>query len=278
MVLLPPIVGGLSRGMLDGTSDHADDVANIEAPATERHIRLWSDDEEYDERTAGMRLVRSIDLNQDDVDDEERRTWDWYKHKPLEDTRTAQRPVQWDIHVGDAVCQIDRILAGLSLPEEIVQAVRVAVKLHDHGKRRPQFQFTLGNRKYPGLVLAKSGRTGAKLPETYRHEFGSMADAMKDAEFQQLSSEMQDVVLHLIAAHHGRARPHFPMDEAFDPAPGRTQSDADLASEVPRRFARLQRKYGRWGLAYLESLLRAADWAASAEPSEFVTETKEVSR
>ena len=40
----------------------------------------------------------------------------------------------------------------------------------------------------------------------------------------------------------------------------------------------LQRKYGRWGLAYLESLLRAADWAASAEPSAFVTETKEVSR
>ena len=32
---------------------------------------------------------------------------------------------------------------------------------------------------------------------------------------------------------------------------------------TPRRFARLQRKYGRWGLAYLESLVRAADYAAS---------------
>jgi len=42
---------------------------------------------------------------------------------------------------------------------------------------------------------------------------------------------------------------------------------AKLAAEVPQRFPRLQRKYGRWGLAYLESLLRAADYAASANPS-----------
>ncbi len=41
-----------------------------------------------------------------------------------------------------------------------------------------------------------------------------------------------------------------------------------VAQEVPRRFARLQRRFGRWGLAYLESLLRAADALASAEPGE----------
>src|SRR5690606_29293875 len=41
--------------------------------------------------------------------------------------------------------------------------------------------------------------------------------------------------------------------------------------DTPLRFARLQKRFGRWGLAWMESLLRAADYAASAgivtEPS-----------
>jgi CRISPR-associated endonuclease/helicase Cas3 len=68
--------------------------------------------------------------------------------------------------------------------------------------------------------------------------------------------------MHLIAAHHGRARPHFPLAEAFDHNHVDVQSDK-IAREVPRRFGMLQRKYGRWGLAYLESLVRAADALAS---------------
>ena len=95
----------------------------------------------------------------------------------------------------------------------------------------------------------------------------------EDREFQKLSPEIQDLVMHLIAAHHGRARPHFPPDEAFDP--DRPLSAAEVvAIETPRRFARLQRKYGRWGLAYLESLLPTADWAASTAPSAYVDETE----
>jgi CRISPR-associated endonuclease/helicase Cas3 len=111
----------------------------------------------------------------------------------------------------------------------------------------------------------------------YRHEFGSVLDLLHGpngshppAQFAALSEEMKDLVLHLIAAHHGRARPHFPVDlmrnppvnEAFDPD-GHDEYATALAIETPRRFARLQRKYGRWGLAYLESLVRAADYAAS---------------
>lgn len=273
-VLLPPSIGGLSDGMLNGSSDHADDVADMSEGAGERRVRVMSDDEEYGDKTKGMRLVRSIEVDPDEGDDAEPRTWDWYKLKPLEGGRTAQQPVLWDIHVGDVAREAIRIVNALSLPREIEEAVKVAAKLHDHGKRRASFQATLGNRGYPGRVLAKSGRAGARLPETYRHEFGSLIDAAEDAEFKGLSTEMRDLVLHLIAAHHGRARPHFPIDEAYDPDHPLTVTNP-IACEVVRRFALLQRRYGRWGLAYLESLVRAADWAASAEPSAFETDIKE---
>ena len=80
---------------------------------------------------------------------------------------------------------------------------------------------------------------------------------------------MQELVLHLVGAHHGFGRPHFPAEYTFDPEP-RGANVEQIAAEVPRRYARLQRQYGRWGLAYIESILRAADWAARADPSEFL--------
>jgi CRISPR-associated endonuclease/helicase Cas3 len=118
------------------------------------------------------------------------------------------------------------------------------------------------------ILLAKSSQKKQpyRLDEDFRHEFASLLDAQNESEFQNLSDDMKEVVLHLIAAHHGRGRPHFPMEEAFDPEPN-GKDISTIAAQVPQRFARLQRKYGRWGLAYLESLLRAADYAASASPS-----------
>lgn len=96
----------------------------------------------------------------------------------------------------------------------------------------------------------------------YRHEFGSLLDVEMESEFRALDADSRELVLHLIAAHHGRARPHFPTEEAFDPE--RPVRDAQAAAgKVPQRFGRLQRRYGRWGLAWLESLVRAADAMAS---------------
>ena len=105
-------------------------------------------------------------------------------------------------------------------------------------------------------MLAKSSGGVAAFAETYRHEFGSLST-------NTIDSTAGDLSFHIIAAHHGRGRPHFPADEIFDPERPPDESQA-IASAIPQRFARLQLTYGRWGLAYLESILRAADYAASA--------------
>ena len=73
----------------------------------------------------------------------------------------------------------------------------------------------------------------------------------------------RDLILHLIAAHHGYARPHFP-ERAFDrnqPKPVNQR----IAHDVMLRFNRLQRQYGWWQLAYLEAVLKAADAMASRD-------------
>jgi CRISPR-associated endonuclease/helicase Cas3 len=154
-----------------------------------------------------------------------------------------------------------------------------AAEAHDLGKDRAVWQRSIRNDKYPKRVLAKSGqRRPPRDLSSYRHEFGSVLDVLSLADtggplaekWVRLSELEQDLALHFIASHHGRARPHFPPDEAFDPERSSSQA-AEAAREVPLRFARLQRKYGRWGLAYLESILRAADAAASANPSDTLT-------
>ena len=262
-VLLSPSAGGLNAsGMLDGSAP-APEAESLDVADTHERIRVWSDDEDYDTKTDGMHRVLSIAFPTEDEDAEER-TWEWFK-VPNEGEPSASKPVAWHVHVGDVGREARRILDRLHLPDDLRTAVAIAAKFHDHGKRRQQFQRgVLGNTKYPERLLAKSGKRGGRVSETYRHEFGSLLDVANE-----LAGEHRDLILHLIAAHHGRARPHFPREEAFDPE--RSQADAErMAAEVPRRFARLQRKYGRWGLAYLESLLRAADWAASANPSEYV--------
>ena len=275
-ILLPPAAGGLESGMLTSNSTVADNVADAIFVDDERKqlLRVRVDDP-VDERAKNMRLIRRIDFPSPDGDDEaEGKSWYWFGFRN-DGEKTARLPVLWRVHVDDVIGHARSMVAKLPLDQNHKDAIIVAAQLHDHGKKRRQFQRVLNNLEYPEIVLAKSGKKGGRVPETYRHEFGSLLELGFQAEFQGLTdSDIKELVLHLVAAHHGRGRPHFPQEEAFDPEPPPGSDSARVAVEVPQRFARLQRKYGRWGLAYLESLLRAADWAASAKPSAFVEENR----
>jgi CRISPR-associated endonuclease/helicase Cas3 len=276
-VILAPQAGGLKNGILDGgqlfDENHRDlyDVSEqwLDDDGQPRRRRTWDDAVAPE----GMRVVRTIDTWADEEevmaaeDGQPRpRDWHWYAQpRSAEDdgSRTARAPQGLQEHLQAVENVASQLVAKLGLKDEEAKAVILAARWHDLGKNRAIWQRSIGNHAFPRLVLAKSGGTITPVEVSpYRHEFGSLLEITRLAEFQELDEKVQDLVLHLVGAHHGRARPHFPIDEAFDPD-SRDDEVVQLAREVPRRFSRLQRKYGRWGLAYLESLVRAADALAS---------------
>jgi CRISPR-associated endonuclease/helicase Cas3 len=78
-----------------------------------------------------------------------------------------------------------------------------------------------------------------------------------------VSPDLHDLLLHLVAAHHGNARPLMSTQNC--PAAANLEAHA---LQIALRFERLQKRWGPWGLAWWESLLRAADQRASRENDE----------
>lgn len=156
-----------------------------------------------------------------------------------------------------------RIADRLCLESAIKDAVLGAAKWHDRGKDRGIWQRYARNQN-GSAPLAKSERY--RHPRElggYRHEFGSLLEARGNDELR--AHPERELILHLIAAHHGHARPHF-ENRAFDNEHS-IRDNEDAAAEVMRRFGQLQHRFGRWGLAWLECLLRCADIAASQPPT-----------
>jgi len=180
---------------------------------------------------------------------------------------------------------------NLNLPENIRRAVERAALCHDEGKRDRRFQVMLhgGDRLHARVMidpLAKSGmdpadrdafRRAARLsgyPSKMRHE--ALSARITGAMLEQVPTVGldRDLVVHLVAAHHGFARPLLPpvADEHPEQVPvlvgaGKTVL-FDTAETVdwtgPARFEALCERYGRWGVALLESIVRLADIWCSA--------------
>jgi CRISPR-associated endonuclease/helicase Cas3 len=173
-----------------------------------------------------------------------------------------------DLHHGWTKGFAERITRRLGVPAAIASAVVLAAWIHDRGKARIVWQWAIGNRKNVAEPLAKSGhgRFRHELCAGYRHEFGTLVDVAQPDMGDPILVEVlnhpeRELVLHLVAMHHGRARPHFPRS-AYDPEATTALNDR-IAAEVPVRFASLQRRFGHWGLAWIETLMRTSDVLAS---------------
>ena len=156
---------------------------------------------------------------------------------------------------------VRRIGEALGLPRPLLDALALAGRWHDAGKSRRVWRLAAGVPPgAPALAKSRKGRFRPGWLGGYRHEFGSVAIAERAL---PADTPYRDLILHLIAAHHGWARPGFPRPEQWDPE---SPADANraLAGRISDRYARLSAELGCWRLAWLEALLKSADaWISS---------------
>ena len=163
-------------------------------------------------------------------------------------------------HTTSVVRHAKRISERLHIEPDMTSTLVSAARWHDRGKVREIWQRFACNDSGPEpLAKSRSYLHGRSL-SGYRHEFGSLLDAMNDPSLYDHPD--REIILHLIAAHHGHGRPFFDI-RAFDKEKFNTSENQEANLEVMQRFGRLQKHIGRWGLAWLESLLRCADAQAS---------------
>ena len=234
-----------------------DNSAGSELPET--HPK-WTAARDHAARSLGMKYVARVELAEDD--DGPSHMLLFLRKIEAPQARTDTQRLAIDVHNEHVRQSTARMTKALNLEPMLQRAFDLAAGGHDFGKVDPCWQAAIGNddRKNP---LAKSFGKGfnARMLNGYRHEFGSlhcMVGRLSD-------DEARDLALHLVAAHHGRGRPHFELRAMAGPA-GLPDDRSPLLepAETARRFARLQRRFGHWGLAWLESILMAADAGSSA--------------
>jgi CRISPR-associated endonuclease/helicase Cas3 len=170
-----------------------------------------------------------------------------------------------DVHEEWAESDARAIAAQLALPPEYAEMLAVAARLHDEGKKAACWQqaFNAPNGGSPPYAKTK-GRPRFSILGRYRHELGSLPYAEAHARVQALAPELRELCLRMIVAHHGYARPLIRIEGAAEP-PSRLKK---RAQEIALGFSALEKRWGPWGLAWWESLLRAADQKASRRNDE----------
>lgn len=156
----------------------------------------------------------------------------------------------------------------------------LAARWHDAGKADPRFQAWLAGGVWDGQVLlAKSGQSWSQImsarnasgyPLGARHEF--LSAALFSESSVSATGDDLDLVLHLIEAHHGWARPSYPWPKFNEPLEFESslfgeqcQARTDQSVADENRLWTLVDRYGHWRLASLLGILMYADQKVSSE-------------
>jgi CRISPR-associated endonuclease/helicase Cas3 len=194
-------------------------------------------------------------------------------------TFSCTKWVSLDQHLMETEEEARHLIDGL--PSEQQEAVTRAARYHDLGKSHDVFQEMLrsGGGDWPEGLLAKSKapyNTGRSSRQYFRHELVSAL----------ILPDGQPLITYLVAAHHGRVRITVrPVGEEApflmgvldgdrtppielstgERFPARTLQTAIFTTGTwTERATALRDDLGPFRLAYLETLVRVADWRSSA--------------
>ena len=204
----------------------------------------------------------------------------------LDEVSLAETAVNLDLHCQAVAARSRSIAERLGIAADLAEVVERAGRLHDIGKADRRFQRWLDpDEKHGGVRVAKSNmprhlwdkaRAAAGWPRGGRHEALSARLVRQWLERHPAWCDPSppDLLLHLIISHHGGGRPLLPpvTDDTTDMVSGIVEDTsvevpANLSImdwEQPARFRHLSERFGPWGLALLEAIVRQADHAVSA--------------
>lgn len=216
-----------------------------------------------------------------------------------DDSFHAGRPVALCGHSAEVERFARAYATAVGLPLPLVEDIALAGWLHDVGKADRRFQILLRGGSeidffkdetpwaksgmFPGAKTAhRIAQKKSKYPKGVRHEVQSLAMLEKHLNVVNAKAHDIDLVLHLVASHHGYCRPFAPVVLDDNPVEvglsnhtSKTFAAIDfevttskhelhrLDAPLADRFWRLVERYGWQELCWLEAILRLADHRAS---------------
>ena len=207
----------------------------------------------------------------------------------LDEASLAPDAVELDRHGAAVGSRARRIAEAMGIDPEVADIASRAGDLHDVGKADERFQRWLADGEPGDVPLAKSktsrsrwsvARRASGWPRGGRHEELSarlVRDWLCSDDVAAVGYDA-DLMLHLVVSHHGKGRPFvLPIVDGtaatvtcdIDGTAVSAAADLSLADwEQPERFVRLNERFGPWGVALLEAVVRQADHAVSAGSAE----------